>query len=287
MNNRVQPTDDIAQAKEDIARHGFALFAGALNDAETREVRERLLRAADLSEKRGIPTTGYVFDPDDKNRRVFDLFNLDPIFIDLIRRPLALEFVRHVIGDSFLISNFSANITAPGNQPMQLHADQGYVLPPWPQMPLACNVAWLLDDFTVQNGGTCYVPGSHLKGHGPDPNKTYETVPIEAPAGSILIMEGRLWHQTGANTTSDQTRAALFGYYVLRWLRPQINWNATLTAETVASADEEFLHMLGFYSGNVEFQIPAGDDAPVTAPTSLVGDLATFALGNASDAGND
>ena len=279
----IQPTDDIEQAKRDVAEHGLALLAGVLSADEAREVRERLSQAADLSEARGISTRGYAFDPDKRNRRVFDLFNLDPIFVDLIRRPMALEFVRYLIGESFLVSNFSANITGPGNQPMQLHADQGYVLPPWPDTPLACNVAWLLDDFSEANGGTCYVPGSHRLGHGPNPSKHYDSIPIEAPAGSILIMDGRLWHQTGANTTTDQTRAALFGYYVLRWIRPQINWNATLTADTVASLDEEFLHLLGYYTGNVEFQIRSADDAPVAVPEHLAGADPAFALGNTPD----
>jgi hypothetical protein len=39
---------------------------------------------------------------------------------------------------------------------MQLHTDQGYVVPPWPEIPLACNVAWLLDDFTAEPA-TCPV----------------------------------------------------------------------------------------------------------------------------------
>ena len=66
------------------------------------------------------------------------------------------------------------------------HADQGYAVPPWPPSPLAVNVAWVLDDYTPEVGATRYVPGSHLLGHGPEPGATYETVPIDAPAGSLV-----------------------------------------------------------------------------------------------------
>ena len=149
------------------------------------------------------------------------LFNLDPIFIDLIVRPVARQFVTALLGDSFLISNFSANITGPGGGSMGLHADQGYVPPPWAPQPFAVNVGWILDDYTDEVGATRYVPGSHLLGHGPAAGEQYDTVPIEAAAGSIMVMDGRLWHQTGPNRTTDRTHAAAFGYYVLPWIRPQ------------------------------------------------------------------
>lgn len=265
-----RPTTDRAQARADLEAHGFALVAGALDARATHDVRARLVEAIAESEADGVPTRGYPFDGDRLNERVFHLFNLDPVFIDLIQRPLALEFVRHLLGDSFLVSNFSANITAPGSGTMLLHADQGYVLPPWPARPLACNVAWLLDDFTEQNGGTRYVPGSHRLGHGPDGEGEYGTVAIEAPAGSILVMDGRLWHQTGENRSSDCHRAALFGYYVLRWLRPQVNWNAALWPETIAAASPAFLDLLGYYTGNVELMIPLGRRATSRPPDEIL-----------------
>lgn len=273
-------TPDAATARAALARDGVAVLTGVLDPARTREVRARLDAAATASEADGVPTRGYAFDTDDRNRRVFHLFNLDPVFAELIVHPAALGFVRDTLGDAFLISNFSANITAPGSGRMMLHADQGYVLPPWPSQALACNVAWLLDDFTVENGGTRYVPGSHLRGRGPAPDEVVDTVPLVAPAGSLLAMDGRLWHQTGDNASRDQHRAALFGYYVVRWLRPQINWNAALWPETVASLSPEFLDLLGYYSGNVEAQVPNGQRAQVRRPTAL--DVAcdkAFALG--------
>ncbi len=279
MHAPLLATADPQQALLDLDTHGAAILSRALPPAAVRDVRARLLMAAALSEADGVPTRGYPFDTDTHNQRVFHLFNLDPIFVELIRRPAALQFVAHLLGADFLISNFSANITAPGSQRMQLHADQGYVLPPWPAQALACNVAWLLDDFTPENGGTRYVPGSHRHGHSPDTTGDHASVAITAPAGSLLIMDGRVWHQTGNNQTQDVQRAALFGYYVRRWLRPQINWNAALWPSTVAELDPEFLHLLGFYSGNVEFQIPNGTRAPVHAPPSLTPHGASFALG--------
>lgn len=274
------PTRDPARARADLDTHGLAILADALDPAALTRVRTALTAAIAASEADGVPTRGYAFDPDRHNIRVFHLFNLDPQFVELVRDARALDFVQHLLGPKFLISNFSANITTPGNAPMLLHADQGYVYPPWGARPLACNVAWLLDDLTAANGGTRVVPGSHRRDHGPAAGETCDTVAVEAPAGSIMVMDGRLWHQTGANRTAGATRAALFGYYVLRWLRPQINWNAALWPETVARLDSAFLHLLGYYTGNTETQIPHGRRAAVPQPPDLAESGQDFALGS-------
>ena len=275
MSNVPSPTIDPESARRDLDTFGVGILRDVLTPQETADVRQRLFDGIAISEEDDVPTQGSAFDPDEHNLRVWHLLNLDPVFAELTRHPTALEFVRYLLGDDFLVSNCSANITKPGNQPMDIHADQGYVLPPWPDRPLACVVCWSLDDMTVENGGTCYVPGSHLLGRNPDQKQDHDTVTLEAPAGSIMVMDGRVWHQTGANTTRDGMRAALLPYYALRWLRPQINWNTSLWPETVASLDEEFLHMLGYYTGNSEFHIPSGRRAQVRSPASLgVGDTA-------------
>lgn len=252
MTTGPAPTTSSAQALADLGEHGVAILAGALEPEATADVRRRLVRAAEVSEARRFPTRNYEFDPDANNVRVFMLFNLDPIFAELIVHPLALPFVHAAIGEQFSISNFSANILGPGAGSMVLHADQGYATEPWPPVPLAVNVGWILDDFTEEVGATQYVPGSHLLGHNPDPEQTYETVSVEAPAGSIMVMDGRLWHRSGVNRTADRHRAALFGYYVRSWIRPQVNWNAFLDPDVAAASSSEFLDLLGYRTGYVD-----------------------------------
>ena len=278
MHTAASPTFDIARAREDLDTYGVAILRDVLTPEKVAEVKRRLYEAIPLSEADGVGTRGFTFDPDDRNIRVWHLLNLDPVFVELTRHPVALDFVRYLLGPDFMVSNCSANITEPGNKRMEMHADQGYVLPPWPDRPLACVVAWLLDDMTEQNGGTRYVPSSHRHGTNPDPRRHYATVGVEAPAGSIAVMDGRLWHQTGANTSHDTRRAAVLPYYTLRWLRPQVNWNAALWPETVTQLDEEFLHMLGYYTGNSEFHIPLGKRAQARPSVALDGNDKAFKL---------
>jgi ectoine hydroxylase-related dioxygenase (phytanoyl-CoA dioxygenase family) len=264
MTTGPTPTTSIDEALADLAEHGVAILTGALDADATTDVRRHLVRAAEHSEERGVPTRNYEFDPDHHNARVFMLFNLDPIFSELIVDPRAMRFVHSTIGEAFSISNFSANILGPGAGSMMLHADQGYATEPWPPVPLAVNVGWILDDFTEEVGATRYVPGSHLRGHNPEPGRQYDTVSVEAPAGSILAMDGRVWHQSGVNRSAQTHRAALFGYYVQSWIRPQMNWNVALDPDVAASLTPEFLDLLQYRAGYVDL---AGLQRAATALT--------------------
>ncbi len=129
-----------------------------------------------------------------------------------------------VAGWPVLLSNISANITGPGGGEMGLHADQGYMPEPWSGAQ-AINIVWCVDDFTDANGATRAVPGSHTLNRAPQDDDHLEpTVALEAPAGSMIAMDARLWHQTGNNRTTSSTRAGIFAYYTPPIYLPQENW---------------------------------------------------------------
>jgi ectoine hydroxylase-related dioxygenase (phytanoyl-CoA dioxygenase family) len=237
----------LTEAKHQITEHGLTVMPGVMDAAATKRVKAALARGIDADRQNSVPLHGFSFDPDEKNTRVFDLIGKDQIFRDLVTQETAMALVNHLIGEDVLLSNFSANVTAPGSGAMGMHADQGYVPAPWPPYPLAINVGWALDDFTVENGATRYMPGSHKKDHGPRWGESYaDAQPIECKAGSIFVMDARVWHQTGPNTSRDQTRAGLFAYYIRGFLRPQWNWERTLKPDVLTSASPLLRSMLGF-----------------------------------------
>ena len=90
-------------------------------------------KAEDIAgEKRGDNTYLPYLDPNSSNVRVFYLMELDEVFRDLIAHPVAISMVQSVLGEDFLISNFTANIARPGSESMALHSDQSIVVPdPW------------------------------------------------------------------------------------------------------------------------------------------------------------
>jgi len=246
--NLPSPTRDLEQAKRDIADHGLCIVEGVLSGAKLEEVRTALYRAAEQDRARGWEQKFSLdYGHDDTNQRVWNVLSRDPVFTDLVEHPLALELVRSILGWPALLGNLSANITGPGGGEMVLHADQIFVPEPWSVEPQGCNVAWCVDDFTEENGATRMVPGSHRWNRMPRPDESdIETIAIEAPAGSMVVFESRVWHKTGHNRTSDQRRAGIFGWYTKPIYRQQENWFLSLNPAFRQFASDDMLVLLGW-----------------------------------------
>jgi ectoine hydroxylase-related dioxygenase (phytanoyl-CoA dioxygenase family) len=243
----VIPMQALALAKAQLRAEGWCVLPRILEPERAREVLDRLWVAAGESERRGVATYMPVLDPNASNVRVFNLLDIDETFRALIQHPVAVELVRSLLGQDFLVSNFTANIARPGARSMALHSDQAISVPePW-HHPWTLNIIWCLTDVRAENGATLFLPDSHqcLRRSDLPQDPLSRMRPFEAEAGSIIAMEGRVWHTSGANTTLDEDRALLFGYYCAPFLRPQVNWNATLSAEVQAGLKPEMRAWLG------------------------------------------
>lgn len=241
--------------KKSYEEQGYCVIENILDASKTALVRRSLVEAAAESERRGMPTHIEGLDPNEKNIRVFNLLDMDTIFVDLISHPLAMDVASQLLDNDFIISSFTANIAKPGSGSMSIHSDLSLVLPePW-HAPWSLNVIWCLDDIYGENGATLFLPGSHRFERKEDlpTDIAQHMVPFEAKAGSVIVMEGRLWHTSGMNKTEDKERAMLFGYYSRSFIRPQWNWNVALSEETRATLSPDLIEWLGLgMTGNTK-----------------------------------
>jgi ectoine hydroxylase-related dioxygenase (phytanoyl-CoA dioxygenase family) len=209
------PTTDQAEAVSDLREHGYCVLADVL-DVDTVA---RLRHAVDLiaHRERGEGTSWNS----SGNQKCFNLVNHGLEFLQLAEHPTALTFAAEQLGPHPLLSSLTANVTRPSNVQQGLHADQQYVPPPWSHVS-SMNVVWALDDFTEDNGATVVVPGSHREGRPPQPDAG-PLVSITGPAGSAVVLDGRVWHASGVNRTADEARTAILAHYCAPWIRQQEN----------------------------------------------------------------
>jgi hypothetical protein len=264
------PCRDLTQLSRDVAECGFGILLDALDPVLLAALKARVLeqaageRAHDVAYYFGDDITGmpgtHGGPRPAPNQRLGNLLNKGEVFRRLLNHPLIAEVVPPMLGPDYLLSSLSAMIMQKGGVAQVIHADQQFVPFTTPQA-MVCNVVWLLVDFTRENGGTRLVPGSHLWDpprirfeRDPDgvprlaPNDA-ATVIAEAPAGSALIFDGRLWHGAGANTT-DTPRPALFSYYCAPFLRQQENIPLSLLSEVYDGLTPAELKVLGFEAHN-------------------------------------
>lgn len=236
-------TDNLSDARAHLDAFGVALLTDQISPDALRVARQATYAAAEEDRQQRRQNPDFALDLGDRNVRIWNLLNRDPIFCGLVQLPSVIELLRGLIGWPALLGNFSANIALPDSGGGVLHADQGYMPQPWPPKPQGMNVAFILDDFTADNGATEVIPGSHNPANHRPPEQT--PIPVTAPAGTLMIFESRVWHRTGRNHT-ESPRAALFGWYTKPIYRTQENWFLSLDRDVVASASETLLTLLAY-----------------------------------------
>jgi ectoine hydroxylase-related dioxygenase (phytanoyl-CoA dioxygenase family) len=237
----------IASVMDELVTHGTVIVPDVLSPTEVRHALDRLWAAATESERRGVSTRAEALDPNAANVRIWNLLDLDPVFRELIEHPAATAIVNELLGADHIVSNFTANIARPGSGSMMIHSDQSLVMPPPWSRPATMNIIWCLTDVRFDNGATLHVPGSHrIETREQVPSDLAERMaPFEASAGSIIAMDGRVWHTSGANTTADEDRALAFAFYCAPHVRPQWNHSVGLSADTQAACSPTLRYRLG------------------------------------------
>jgi ectoine hydroxylase-related dioxygenase (phytanoyl-CoA dioxygenase family) len=193
--------------------------------------------------------------------RIYNLLAHGAEFEAVPVHPAVLPIVEGVLDPGCLISSLSSIAIGPGETAQPLHADDQVMPLPRPHVATVCNTMWALTDFTEANGATRLVPGSHHWDHAPEYGRSYDTVPAEMRAGSVLIWHGSLWHGGGANRT-DGRRCGIAMNYCAGWIRQQENQQLGLPLELVAGFEPRLQDLCGFGTyqhliGHIDKQTPA------------------------------
>tara|TARA_Y100000588_G_C14178352_1_gene892449 strand:- start:424 stop:1194 length:771 start_codon:yes stop_codon:yes gene_type:complete len=229
---------------QELDEKGFVLLENMLTSDETDALRERAMAVADAER---AADNGFVY-IDGHAQRVWNLVNKGEIFEQAIQRPEILGFMRHLLGDTVTLSSFTVNIISPGADATDYHLDRPLSDVPVPRAswPFSANSMWFLDDFTATNGATWVVPGSHKRlVDVPDAGVEYDdAVQALGPRGSVMIMNGSIWHRSGANTSAGD-RVALLGFFCRAFLKPQQDHLRLVGEEVVARATPTLRQLLG------------------------------------------
>mgnify|MGYP001167975202 FL=1 len=107
-----------------------------------------------------------------------------------------------------------------------------------------CTMA--LEDFTIDNGGTCYIPGSHLKKSIPRRHVNYKHVSMVIKAGTVVLFDSALWHRGGKS--SKKSRWSIVNYYGPWWMKPYYDFEKQLGIKKISKMNKDIKKMFHYYS---------------------------------------
>lgn len=159
--------------------------------------------------------------------------------------PPLLELLTAILGDDIICCGATYARTDPGYPGMALHTDsQPYgssIFGAQASSPVLLRVLQYLDDLTPDCAPLRVVPHSHVSLHSDaNPYRRYRSHPEEvvvcAPAGSVVIINQRVFHAVGANRSSRSRRIYAVAYRPA-WAGPvvrvELDPHAPALAETL------------------------------------------------------
>jgi len=229
----------------ELRERGYTIVPGVLTTSEVAAARAALdavfARESALAPHRGWLTDAY--------RVTYMLPLKHAFFRSFCARDELLALMRAVLGPGCVLGSLNGLAMRPGGSGQELHIDQGESVP---GTVLTVNALHTLDDFTVANGCTRLVPGSHERLFTGDPAELAaaeaEAIALEAPAGSLIAYSGGTWHAGSANRT-ERPRRAIHAFFVRPWVQPHWSFRASLSPRAARALGAEERALLGFDLG--------------------------------------
>ena len=215
--------------RNDLNEKGFTILPRVIDERWLSELKGQF---ENLCDKEGA-AAGLEGGQEAGTRRLSDLVNKGEIFDAIYTNPKLLAAVHHVIGRDFKLSSLNSRDALPGEGHQGLHVDWS---DNYDGRFHVCNSLWILDDFTIDNGPTRLVPGTHRQKHPKNvmedtntahPNEEY----IIAPAGSVAIFNSHLWHGGTLNKTKGKRRV-IHCYFTAREHKQQLDQREYIRHET-------------------------------------------------------
>ena len=163
------------------------------------------------------------------------LINHNQSFAPYLVDEHLVELITALLGAHFRVSFTTALVNDPGSDRGQWHADWPYIqtlgarLPaPYPDVVTHVTTLFMLSDFTPETGATYVLPESHRASTNPTADigvDRYCRVPGEVQAcgeaGSVMVLDSRLWHAAAPNRSGDP-RSAVGVRFAPWWLNLEV-----------------------------------------------------------------
>ena len=222
--------------------NGYSLFPGYLEEEFLTRLRldleAWLVFSKELREKNGLA--------DSMSGVAHNIVGKDDAMAEYLRLLPLHEYLKKYFGGPYILNSFSGLKYIRSEIGQYEHAQNFHrdVRVYSRDVNLMINIIVMLDDFTVENGATRLLPGSHVVEE--KPSEEYlnaKSIQITGKAGTIVAFDSNIWHSASKNLNGESMRALTINY-TKPFLKQQIEFTKLVNREF--SENPEVLDVIGF-----------------------------------------
>lgn len=242
--------DDVARAAEKLAIVGYTLLDAGYNASERQDIAEAFDR---LRHDREMKFGRAALEAIDEHNTIRAPLVSSDAMMRLAQNERVLRLCETMLGNAFILNQQNGIINPPMARYNQAawHRDlpyQHFVV----SRPIALNALYCVDTFSIENGCTHVIPGSHKYEAFPADRVVSELATgVEAPAGTFLVLDAMTFH-TGSRNTSQNPRRAVNHLYTLPFVKQQISFQAILAGRELSPRTRLLLGMSDEQSPSIE-----------------------------------
>ena len=168
-------------------------------------------------------------------------------FLEFLRRAYLDEYIKAFFDGNYILNAYGGNLNLPNSftYASVVHRDvRTYAQ----EIKLLLNTIVMLDDFSLENGATYLLGGSHLKKDKPSDEEFFSQAHRSTgKSGSIVLWDSNIWHAAGINKTQFPRRS-LGLIYSLPFVKQQFDYPRSIGYESAESLPATFKQIVGFNS---------------------------------------
>jgi len=182
----------------------------------------------------------------------------NPLFINFLEELYDKDFFNylsnHFFNSKCIINSFSGLDNLP-NQPnfsAIVHRDLRFYSG---NFPIMLNCLLMVDDFTIENGGTYLLPYSHLNERKPSNEEFFKNaIQAVGKEGDMLIFNANVWHSSAPNITQNHRRALPITVSK-SFMKQLLDYPRAIGYNKIDEFSSEIQQLLGYHS-----RVPASLD---------------------------
>ncbi|MDO3644403.1 phytanoyl-CoA dioxygenase family protein [Mucilaginibacter sp. L3T2-6] len=242
MKNKLSyPNTDLAAFDEIMAEYGWIVYEDAVDDTLINKIADSLEPSYEarrkIQIKNGIAAA--------MNGTLHHLVEKDTFTMEFLERNFCAAQIRHFLKGNYILNSLGAVINLKGDMPyvQNVHRDIRSFTGDY---KLMIQMMVILDDFTLENGATYLLSGSHKREERPTDDYFYKNADrAVVKKGSIILFDSNVWHATGKNNT-DGKRRTLTMAFTRPFFKPQLDYPRSLGYEYGESLSEDLRQVLGY-----------------------------------------